>query len=125
MQSVTVPYLLLITVAVTLAVLTLTTTALTIQQSSARRAVDLSRPSPHTNRTDCPRPGCTIVHPRAGRHRADPQPDTPFKIVIATLALVVRGGRRRHHRRRSTQIGGSRHALEQRPTPYRRSARRS
>lgn len=103
MQSVTVPYALLIAVAVTLAVLTLTTTALTIQQSSARRAIDLSRPSPHTRRTNCPRLGCTIVHPRTGRHRADPQPDGPFQTIVATVALALkaRPQRGQHHRDRA------------------------
>ena len=89
MQSVTVPYPLMITLAVLLAVLALTTVAWAVQHTSARRSIDLSRPSPHTRRTNCPRPGCTIVHPSVGRHRADPHPDGPFTTIAATLALAV------------------------------------
>ena len=99
MQSVTVPYGLFIVAAILLTALTLYTTALTIQQASVRRSVDLSRPSPHTRRTDCPRPGCTIVHPKTGRHRADPRPDSPLQIATATLitALLPRPQRGQHY----------------------------
>lgn len=73
-------------IAIVLAALTLSLVALSVNRSSARRSVDLSPVSARTDRSDCPLPGCTVVHPPRGRHRADPRPDGPVTIIVAAIA---------------------------------------
>ncbi|GAA4915981.1 hypothetical protein LX16_4107 [Stackebrandtia albiflava] len=100
MQSVTLPYALIVALIATVVTLTVAAAALCVQHGSARRAVDLSPPSPHTPRSDCPRSGCTIVHPRVGRHRRRPEPAGPVEVVASVIAcgFGLFAGRGRHYR---------------------------
>lgn len=86
MNAITVPSYALVPAAIALSLLTLCLVALTINRSSVRRSLDLSPVSKRTDRSDCAHPGCTIVHPGRGRHRADPRPDGPVTIIVAAFA---------------------------------------
>lgn len=85
MQSVTVPYPVIIGITIAVTILALFAAALIAHTTSVCRAQNLSHPSPLTKRSNCPRPGCQIVHPRPGRHRADPRPAGTIDVFVSAF----------------------------------------